>query len=82
MRLGRALLALYHARRALRHQRLADAHGARVDALLRRSRRPAERYCHHGNTIKHDPVGLILLASIVGLAICALWLGVTWRAAL
>lgn len=35
MRLILALLAVYHARRALRLQRLSDAHMANADAILR-----------------------------------------------
>lgn len=37
MRLLLALLAVYHARRALRLQRLSDAHMAKADAILRRA---------------------------------------------
>lgn len=80
MRLLRALLALYHARRASRLQRLADAHGAKADALLdlARSRRQSDVGAARGL----HPVALILLASIVGLAICGVWIWISARAGL
>lgn len=68
-RLLHGLLAIYHARRADRHYRLYRRHVAARLGLP--AARQATQAC---------PAGTILLAAIVGMVICALWIGITWRA--
>jgi len=70
MRLLRSSLAVFHARRALHLQRRSNAHADRAKALILRAKArhpllPAER---------------LLLASMAGLAICLMWIAMTWGA--
>lgn len=69
MRLLRSLLALYHARRAVHLQRRSDWHADRFYDL-RATSRPAM-----------SAAELFLLASIVGVGLAGIWIGIIWRAA-
>lgn len=87
MRMIRALRALYHSSRALRLQRLADAHGSKAQALLGRTTLNNSKNVEScGITPEVDevaphPAERVLLASIVGLGLAGIWLGILWRAA-
>ncbi len=88
--------ALWHQWRALKlvrraHRLLgaAEAHAAQgaLDLVASRSLATTERCCHDGNTSKVyvsrtylRPAERMLLASIVGLFIAALWIWITARA--
>lgn len=76
MRLLRSLLRLYHARRALSLQRQSDWHAERASGLLLPE---SPRNC--GNSPALSAADLFLLASIVGVGIAGVWLGIVWRAA-
>jgi len=69
MRLLRGILALYHAWRADRHRLYRRHVAARL--FVASGRRPTQA-C---------PAGSILLACIVGMAICTVWIAITWGAA-
>lgn len=72
MRLIRSLLALYHSKRALDLQRRSDWHAERFGAL-RTTCRPA--------AAPMSAAELFLLASIVGVGLAGIWVGIIWRAA-
>lgn len=84
MRLLRAIRAYYHASRALRLQRLADAHAAKADALLAFSnwRRQNAKVTKSNLATKLHPAERILLGSILGLGIAGGWIWICARASL
>ena len=72
----RGLLALYRAWRAARHYRLYRRH------VVARLALPSEASgAPTAGATRPCPAGTILLACIVGMAICATWIAITWRAA-
>jgi hypothetical protein len=75
MRLARSLLRLYHARRALSLQRRSEWHADRALGL----RRP-EMFIPWINFSSLSSADLFLLASIVGVGIAGVWIGIVWRA--
>ncbi len=81
MRIVTSTVTLWHSWRALRLTKaagrcliLANIHAEAADQLLARSSRSVPRD-------RTSPAGAILLASIVGMAICATWIAFAWRAA-
>lgn len=95
MRLVRSLLRLYHAQRALSLQRRSDWHAARAVGLSTlaspRSRAPSERGKPRSPAASGRcnllpamapmfAADLFLLASIVGVGIAGVWIGIVWRA--
>lgn len=83
MRLLRALRALFHAWMALQVGRWADWHDDRASKALARVRqglcRP-ESLTNSSNSSALSSADLFLLASIVGVGIAGVWLGIVWRA--
>lgn len=76
MRLLRSLLRLYHAQRALSLQRRSDWHADRACCL-----RGSESVTNMSNSSALSAADLFLLASIVGVGIAGVWVGIVWRAA-
>lgn len=71
MRLLRSLLALYHSSRALSLQRRSNWHAERAGGIRELV----------GASPLVSAADLFLLASIVGVGIAGVWVGIVWRAA-
>ena len=81
MRLLRALRAIWHYKVSTWLQKASNWHLCRAEAIhadIRLRRMTTERCCHDGNTF--SPASRVLLASLVGLAICCVWIWFTARA--
>ncbi|AWC25480.1 hypothetical protein CO731_04977 [Aminobacter sp. MSH1] len=84
MRLLRALRAVFHAWMALQVGRWAEWHDDRASEALARVRqglRASESIQHSGHSSAMSAADLFLLASIVGVGIAGVWVGIVWRVA-
>ncbi|MBB4653282.1 hypothetical protein GGQ99_005067 [Aminobacter niigataensis] len=82
MRLLRALRAVFHAWMALQVGRWAEWHDDRASEAMARVRqglRPPELFAHRANS-SLSAADLFLLASIVGVGVAGVWVGMVWRA--
>ena len=79
MRLIRTYRARYHARRALTLSIRAAEHGLECDRLLARS--AGASGATDAAAARACPAGTILLAALIGMVICTVWIGLVARAA-
>lgn len=93
MRLLRSLLRLYHASRALSLQRRSNWHAERAAGLRAASQgikeflipsagdlRATGSLSNSSNSSALSAADLFFLASIVGVGIAGVWIGIVWRA--